>query len=556
MVFTALSVWQVMAVALGAAGVLAVLHLLRQPTREVRVVTTLFWSQAIEPSRPKSLFGRPRQLPAYILLALTCSLLALAMGRPQWIGPVDQRVNEVIILDAGSSMGARTPGGASRWEFARRALDREVAALGVSDSLAVIVADPVPRVLLPFEDTRAMLAGRLEPIGPGETPAAIDDAIRLAHSLLQGRAQARIALITDRHVEHALSRDESTAAYRTILVGESLPNAAIFSAVFELTEPARRQGRLVVRVGMAGEPGLEVTFEAKSAGAGEPLFSERRRLEPDSTADFIVPDVRADGGRMHVRLDVQDGLAADNQLAFVLPTLQPVRLAATRPLPTPLRLALESDPGIRMVESVDEGDVCIDPPDGWGGPSIRVRDSQVIPGGDSAVALMGEHALLEGLSFEQPDGEIAVSAPGGGGVLIARGDVLLAAWDETEAGPSLLLDSALWSQPPYLHRRADFPVFIARAVRQLAGRQVGPMTLTPIRAVQDPLWSTDLVDASAANVMPADRASVALTVPRSDTSAADLAGRGRRPCLAEWMLLLAFLGFVLDSWLYSRGRIA
>src|SRR5690554_4932984 len=94
------------ALAMSVAVVLALLHLLRVRPRPIHVVTTLFWQQAIEQPRARTLWQRFRHPRTYALLAAIGALLALALANPQ-LGGRGEAVSEVIVLDAGVTMGAR-----------------------------------------------------------------------------------------------------------------------------------------------------------------------------------------------------------------------------------------------------------------------------------------------------------------------------------------------------------------------------------------------------------------------------------------------------------------
>ncbi|MEM7386099.1 MAG: BatA domain-containing protein, partial [Verrucomicrobiota bacterium] len=66
------------------AGLLFLLQRLRVKYRDVEVVTTLFWKQAIEESRARVLVRKFRHPWAYLLALAIGALLWLAVAEPQW----------------------------------------------------------------------------------------------------------------------------------------------------------------------------------------------------------------------------------------------------------------------------------------------------------------------------------------------------------------------------------------------------------------------------------------------------------------------------------------
>ena len=88
---------------LGLALLLFVLQWLRVRHRQVEVVTTLFWREAIEESRARVLWQRFRHPWAYLGILSIAALMWLA-----WAGPEFSRVDEteaVFLLDGSAAMG-------------------------------------------------------------------------------------------------------------------------------------------------------------------------------------------------------------------------------------------------------------------------------------------------------------------------------------------------------------------------------------------------------------------------------------------------------------------
>ncbi|MCP4247190.1 MAG: VWA domain-containing protein [bacterium] len=550
---------------IGSAGVLALLHLLRVRPRQVRVITTLFWAQAMEHSRARRLLHRFRHLQTYALLLLLCALLSLALGRPELTGPSADRVWQVIVIDAGASMAAaEPPSGETRLDAARRAVLDEAERLSMGDHLAVIVADPWPRMLHRIEDPRALLAQRLASLVPADQPAAPAAALQLARSLLDGRENPRLVLVTDRAAPAADgSAPEAAAERRVVVVGEPVDNTALLWAMFAPDGDDPLVGRLVVRVGHWGRRPGAVTLRVERAG-GAPLLETDAVIEPGATADFVVPGLAADGDGLVVHLKTGDALATDDEAVFRLPLRRPIRVCLDDRTSVPLRLLLEADSSIRTVDRTEGFDLAVvvgspSPPDR--GPRVVVATvgPEIEPG--QQVRPVDTSALVGDLSFEGAatgtgvgiDPETPLLDP-----LLVTDDALLAAWCSADDGPYLTLGSALLADDAGTGHRAALAVMVIRAVRRLAAWDADPVVLAPERTIVDPLWAQRRGHSGEVSVMPASRRSGDLS--QAAEVRPDLPTHGGRrltaPALFEMILLAATACFLLEAVLHSRGRIS
>jgi hypothetical protein len=539
---------------------LTLLHLLRERPREVRIITMLFWTRAAETPRARTLWQKFRHPLTFVLLTLTCGLLAVATGRPQSTRAWANARSEIIILDAGVSMGARpADASASRLDLARREIDAELQQLTDADRVTVLVADPFPRVVLDREEPVALARTKLQSLQSATTPALRRDALRLAHSMLSEQSGPSILLVTDRPVEpEFIQHIDPGIRLRVKTVGTAASNVDIVSAVFNPLEANPLRGTLTVRLLAAVERPLDVRVTVKRA-RGEVLLDRHNTLSPGDTPDFAIGDLAADGDRLTIHLDVPDALAADNQAVFRLPLRRLIRIAAPTDLPAPLLLALRSDPAIRMVQPNDPCDLQVNPTDGWNGPSIIVPAQAAKVDGTAPLRTAARHPLLRDLSF---DGAVAndeqlESRAIGGETLLSCGSLPVV----SRLGPSpaaVRIDPALWSPPLLLHRQAAFAVLVARVVRRLAGWQDGPITLTCERASIDPLWTVDQGLGLHNESRLASRTSLSLTPDPTGHMASEpmLDRLSRGPVLAEWLLLLGLAGFIIDTLLHTRGRIS
>lgn len=604
MTFAGLSAWAVAAIVLASAGALALLHLLRVRPHTVRVITTLFWAQAVERSLARTLLHRFRHPLTYALLLAICALLALALGRPQRRTSPPDRVHEVLILDAAASMSAPDAGGRTRLDVARARARGEADDLGLDDRFAVIVADPWPRLVHAFDDARPMADIRLRDVRPAGASASPRPALTLAQSLLNGRTHPRIVVLTDRPAEwtaaeKSIAALESKAdapaqtpavAMRVVPIGEPADNAGIVSALYvpDAADPLR--GRFVVRVAHAGPQPRSLRVDVQRAGGGV-LGSRDIDLPPTGTQDVVLTDVPADGDELVVSLDHGDGVAADDRAAFRLPRRSAIRVRLDPRTPAPLVAAIQADPAVRVVDAAGPSDVRVvagaaalnDAATGDGASLAIIDDGAPATPGER-VRIASEHAWTTGLVWE--------AAVCGAGPVLATGDAdadprepAADAGDASkpadnadepllvvDAGPvaivrrhgttrHVLLSAALLSPDSTVWRRPAFGVFVARAVRDLAGWSADPLVLPAWRVIEDPLVGERLA-ATTVTPMPGERAdegeaiSAAAGAPPSTQPSSPAFARRGGLALFEWLLAGALALAAVEAVLHVRGRIS
>jgi len=564
MTFAGIPLWTVTVLALGSAGLLAILHLLRVRPRQVRVITTLFWAHAAERSRARMLLERFRHPRTYALLLLICLLLCLALAQPQCEGEPADRIWEVVVLDAGSPLAAPdVSSDGSRFDLARQAAVAEATRLSLGDRLAVVIADPWPRLVQRFDDPRPLVAARLQGLVPAELPAAREAAIALARSLLRGHQNPRVLLITDRPVElPSPSADREEIDVEVICVGGPSGNAAVLSVMFEPDRVDPLRGRLLVRVGYWGPEPDEVRVRVLRAG-GAPLLNTTALLDPGTWRDFAVPDLPADGDGLLVQLDAGDGALADDRASFRLPLRTVIRVATAGALPAPVAALLENDPTVRIVGPQDEHEVAvIAQPVDWDGvgPAVIVSDDSPPIEAGSPLQVSGTSPLVRDLYFENATcgtgARVDTDDPASEALLYAGSDVLAVLSSASDA-PRLYLGSALLAADSEVARRAAFAVFLTRALRHLAGWDETPLVITPERSLDDPLWAGLEAPSVEATIMPGSRLASDLSYASGDEEAAarPTGGRWAAPGLFEIVLALAVACLLIEATLHARGRI-
>ncbi|MBP7934151.1 MAG: VWA domain-containing protein [Phycisphaerae bacterium] len=567
MTFAGIPFWAAAAIVAASGAMLAVLHLLRVRPRPVRVVTTLFWAETVERVRARSILHRFRHPLTYALLLVICTLLVLALAQPSLTEQAANRLHEVIVLDAGASMAAPVPSsGGTRMEAAITALEARIKGLSPGDRVAVVLVDPWPRLVLGFEQPIVSLASSLREIRPASVPAVTSEGLRLARSLLNGRGNPRVVLLTD-HVPADAAADAGAEAVpcEVVRIGEDLDGLGIVSAVYEPDADHSLRGRFSVRVAAAGRKPQRARIEIRRAG-GASLLSRAETVEPGASADFSLSDLPADGDRLIVSLSSTGGHVVGRELVFRLPHRSAIRVGGPQWLPAAVRAAIRSDPAVQLVEDGLERDidVVVDPPVGTlPRPSLVLRNDGPAVEAGRPLEVSLRCSLLREVDVEVAGqtcgaGSSLGALPGSTQPLLVSGGAVLAACHGGGTAPCVILGSALLATDSDFVRQAPFAVFLARALRYLAGWDEDPVVLPPERVLEDPLWPRRTSLATEVTAMPVSRAAVDLSSPRAGASDQPPSGSGRWGWSApfEILLALALALFLLEAVLHARGRIA
>jgi len=522
MTFSGIPIGWALALAAAAAVALALLHRLRVRPRELRVVTVLFWAHAAERTRARTLFERFRHPLTYALLAAICILLCLAAARPAWSGDPKNRLYEVVVVDAGMAMRDAE----DRWAAATEAALREEGRLTGQDHLAVIVADPWPRVIQSFADPRPVLKGKLAEVAPSNRPADRAGAMRLAESLLRGRDRAEAVWIGD---PNDAVMNASTVPWRGVTVPGPKENAGIVFMTFEPAAGVPLRGSLRVRVGSWGPTARNATLRV-DRGGGAPLLEETRSLTPGDVTDFVVPDLPADGDALSARLNPPDGRPADDTATFRVPLRTPVRVCGKDAVPEALRAALSADPSVQW----SEGECTVE---------LRVGDGPSVAGGTPVSA--GDHDFENAVCGNGR----GIASTAGARILLRAGESVLVA-SMADPSPQLIVSDALWGEGSDVLARPALAMMLVRALRALAGWDDDPVTVPAERAVDDPLWVLD----DAVMTMPGSRTASPVASAKAELQTAEVR-RSWWPSLTTALLGLAFVAFLVEAALHARGRI-
>ena len=523
-------------IAAGLAGLAAALYLLqrlRVRHREVPVVTTMFWKQAVEETRARVLVQRFRHLPAYLFLLAIASLL--------WFGFADPRAEggagapTVLLLDASAGMAE-----GERFAEAKEALLDEARGLAAGRRHVLYCGGHVRTLLAPGESV-LLLARRLEGLQPEDAPASL---ARVARAVRRAHPDAVLRV-------HGEPAEVPTPA----ALGIAPAASGAWDKVDLLALPAPRETG-----GDDGWPALD----------GARLGAQVNSFDGGSERTGLWQDLPADGGTVTI---TYGGRAH----ALALPTRKPIRVSVDADLLPVLGPLLDADPGIERV--ADEADVAI----GRGDVAVdgSVPSLDFVRGADATIVLRLEDAAAQD-GLERVARELALAEIDGAALAEAldRPVTVLGEEPASDNRPmhapghrAVLVDQALLDpEVGFVHTRA-FALLVAGAIRRLADVEpVVPYVAagealpaasgaygTPDGTSEDPLGAP-FTPAVVGDYARGDARLYASLQP--DPAAAPFRGDGADAAassgawpLVRWLGLLVFVLLALEWWLCRKGRI-
>ncbi len=221
------------------AAFIVFLYLLKVRRRTVRVPAIFLFPPITTDVRANALWQRLRFHWLMVLQLIAALLLILALARPAIVGRGIQGQTIVFVLDASASMKA-TDVRPSRFDEGKRRILQWLRNLRTNDHVALILAATEPRVLVPLSQDHQRLRTALDQLIATDAPSNIAAAMRLAVALVSQRPQATVVLVSDGSFSPVTDFSPGNAKLAYEAVGLSNRNAGFIML------DARRQGNRVV----------------------------------------------------------------------------------------------------------------------------------------------------------------------------------------------------------------------------------------------------------------------------------------------------------------------
>ncbi len=451
MSFANLSFWPTLFGLVAIAGALFALQRLRVRHRDLRVPTTMFWQEAVEEARARTLVERFRHLWAYLLVLVIAGAMWLAIADPETGS--DGRVAHHVWIDASAGMAA-----GDRFAQACDAAAETVRSLPRGSTTVHVVGARASTVLMPGESVN-LLARRLEGVRPVAAPSGVarhmrdtaSDPDQLVHAWVFGGPPFSDAV--------RACWPENLSVERFPCAFEQLRGNRAFAAL-AVTEAASGQYDCCDLFVETRGPRPGPVFVRIDAGA-------TTRLDPDAFdggARYEWRDVPCSGGLLEARIDGADPVGFDDVAELRLPERRRIRVRVTAAVGPALRRALAADAAIELVAGapwdvvVRQSDESLEGPSIAFGPIAEDDHTFVVVDGasiDSAERLI---TLLPELGLDQIDAMSLADA--------AARPISIGA--EVGTGRSVRVWDELLTERFDFTRSRAFPLFVASSVRWLA----------------------------------------------------------------------------------------
>lgn len=461
-------------VALGVAGLAAALFALqrlRVRYQPKRVVTTLFWKEALEEARARVLVRRFRHLFAYLFVLLIASLLWIGFADPQWEEGED--ADHVILVDGSAGMAY-----GDRFQEVIESVKTHAASLPRDRRVVLLCGSRIRPLLLAGEHER-VLERRLEGAAPEACPATIESALRaLAHAKDKGRAlNVSIAGDSPVRTETRELLPDSVTVSRVGAAGARDDNRGV-TALGVVPAASGAWDRVDVLAEIHGDSsGLAISVDGTPLGADAASATTR-----GDRREVSVKDLPARGGLLEFRLPGGDPLSLDDVARIRLPKRPRIKIALSPSLEEMLGPVLEADPGVAIVDA--GADVAVRrggeatggaiPALEWTSPNSQVE----------AILLHHERSLPSDRVLVESFDRLGLEDVDTSDLATRTGRVISLGAAPADRRGVAVWDTLLGTQYNFVHSRS-FPLFVAASVRWLAGTTDFPAFVAAGEPVRD-----------------------------------------------------------------------
>lgn len=483
MTFLSLPLWGVIAGAIGLAGLVFALQVLKARQKRVRIAAAGLWAHAARSAPLRVFRQRFQRWLAYLLILAIALLLWFAGARPER-APDPDGLRHVFYLDASAGLTARD-------DFARasRALLADVRATDPAQR-EVYLGDATATPLLRPGENVALLARRLETTAARPRPSEFARFLATRRRFSEPRAKGPIVHY---YGNWAAAGAALPAESETLVYGYLAPPVADNRGIVALgarpagSGAADRADILVEAVDAGDRPvaAQDIAFTLD----GAPVAA---RAATGEAGGLILRDVPASGGVFEARLTRGDAFAADDRASLRLPDRRRLRVALSPATPVPLRRAIGVDAGLEITDP-ETAQV-----------AVRLAGEAFAPRLPALeLAPTRDHpAFFLTRSTDEADGDLSADAAALGldGLDVAALARTANRSVAVESGRGPVRGLAIWSllfeEGRGFTSSADFPVFVGRAVRWVAD----PEPWIPFAAA-----GTDLIDQAHLYGFAADR---------------------------------------------------
>lgn len=338
---------------LALAVPIVIFYMLRLRRRELDVSSSLLWRRALLDRTANAPWQRLRRNLLLLLQLLLLVLLVVSLARPFLLGSTQAEGNLVVVIDGSASMQATDgPGGATRFEQARREAGTLVDAMAGGSRMTLILAGPSPFVAAQGSDSKGALHAEISGLQASNGRGDMSQALTLAAASSGQLGNAPVVLITDGAVTGELPQMPGPA--RLVTVGTSGRNLAVTSLSLR---DAPGGPQLFAGAYNAGSESASALLSIRVDGALKD--SRRVQIEPGGEETVTLTGLPLDAQEAEVTLTpdepAADALAADNRAWALRPRQAESRVLLVSEGNGFLEKALALMPGVKVFKAAPSG---------------------------------------------------------------------------------------------------------------------------------------------------------------------------------------------------------
>src|SRR6266571_7658945 len=206
--------------------IILLLYFMRPKRQERTIGSTMLWQQALQDLQASHPWQKLRITPLLILQLLAAIIIVLILTRPAIFSSSPISGNTIIVLQASASMQA-TDVAPNRFEAAKNNIADFIGTLGSGDLLSLITMARTPQVLIAESQDKTLLTSALQRAQVTNQDADLEQALSLATSLAEGRANSQVLIIGDGHILPLDQPLSVTFPVHYLPFGSNASNAAI-----------------------------------------------------------------------------------------------------------------------------------------------------------------------------------------------------------------------------------------------------------------------------------------------------------------------------------------
>jgi Ca-activated chloride channel family protein len=334
--------------------VVVVFYLLKRK-RVVRLVpSTLLWQKYLAETQASAPFQKLKHNWLLLIQLLLLLIAILALARPYFAGTTKGGRILIGILDGSGSMQS-TDESPSRFEKARKEALQLVESLLPDDKMVVLLAAGTTEVKQSPTSEKAALRRAIENARPTDSPTRLNDAMKLAETLIQNNTQAEIHLFSDGATDSLADFENKGLPVIYHEVGTRHVNVGIVNLDVRSNPDNPEQRAVFATILNAStnqqEVRAELVFEDKVIGV------KSLSLKPKESSPQVFIAEQPHDGVFTLRLDVQDDLPVDNTASVVSLLPQPIKVLLVTPGNRFLERALKAISSVDLTKAAQLEDV-------------------------------------------------------------------------------------------------------------------------------------------------------------------------------------------------------